>query len=348
MEPLVSIVVPVYNAGKYVEQCVHELLKQSYKNIEIILVNDGSVDNSRELCGYLSSKFYNVKSFHQNNEGVSSARNKGTVLATGDYIMYMDADDYLVYSAISDGMRYMQQQQVDMVIAREIMTQQSKQVLNVASSSSSEFLVLSQNEFDELRRVFLGNTSKRINDLGKTGYVSGGPCERIIKAEIAKKVVFPIGITLGEDKLWNLRLLNNCKNICVIGDCWYQYIIYEDSAVRKFHGNRTENGKQFINILYQENKDFCDRNKEIYLENIAIMLYCVAFYDLTAEECQMSSREKKEYIKRIINEEPWNTLWSNSNSRHLSRIHRIMLPLYKTGHWVLPLCLYRGIKNKSK
>lgn len=91
----ISAVVPVYNMGKYITKCVESLVNQKYKNVEIILVDDGSTDNSGKLCDALASQYHNIKVFHQKNSGVSKARNKGLELATGYYISFIDPDDYL-------------------------------------------------------------------------------------------------------------------------------------------------------------------------------------------------------------------------------------------------------------
>lgn len=92
---LISVIVPVYNVEKYLDRCVNSLLNQTYKNIEIILVNDGSKDNSGKLCDLLSKKYSIVKVIHKENGGLSSARNAGIGIATGDYITFLDSDDWL-------------------------------------------------------------------------------------------------------------------------------------------------------------------------------------------------------------------------------------------------------------
>lgn len=90
----VSIIIPVYNAGKYLEKCIGSILNQSFYNFEIIIVNDGSTDNSSIICNNLAQKDNRIKVFHQDNHGVSAARNLGISSANGRYVMFLDADDY--------------------------------------------------------------------------------------------------------------------------------------------------------------------------------------------------------------------------------------------------------------
>lgn len=96
MKPVISIIVPVYNAEKYLDQCVQSLMAQSLREIEIILIDDGSVDNSGEMCDEYSKNDNRVKVVHQNNQGQSVARNNGIEISTGDYVMFADSDDWVM------------------------------------------------------------------------------------------------------------------------------------------------------------------------------------------------------------------------------------------------------------
>ena len=95
MNDLISIVMPVYNVEKYLEKAVNSVIKQTYKNLEIILVDDGSKDSSGVLCDELAKKDTRIKVIHQENAGLSAARNAGIKLATGKYIGFMDSDDLI-------------------------------------------------------------------------------------------------------------------------------------------------------------------------------------------------------------------------------------------------------------
>ena len=95
----VSIVVPIYNVEKYLEQCVDSIINQTLKEIEIILVDDGSPDNCPQMCDEYAKKDSRIKVVHKKNGGLSSARNAGIEVATGDYIGFVDSDDYIVNDA---------------------------------------------------------------------------------------------------------------------------------------------------------------------------------------------------------------------------------------------------------
>ncbi|QQO62348.1 glycosyltransferase [Providencia manganoxydans] len=99
--PIVSIIIPIYNVEKYLSLCIESIIEQTYSNLEIILINDGSPDNSSNIINNYASKDKRIKSIHINNKGVSAARNLGLDIATGEYIVFVDADDYLSIDFVS-------------------------------------------------------------------------------------------------------------------------------------------------------------------------------------------------------------------------------------------------------
>ena len=94
-EPLISVIVPVYNVGEYLNRCIESIVTQTYTKLEIILVDDGSSDDCPELCDLWAEKDARIKVIHKQNGGLSDARNKGMALATGEYISFIDSDDWI-------------------------------------------------------------------------------------------------------------------------------------------------------------------------------------------------------------------------------------------------------------
>ena len=95
MKPLISVIVPVYNAGLSIEKCAKSILTQTFSNLELILIDDGSTDNSLFICRSLASQDARITVRHQSNQGVSKARNLGISISKGEWIAFVDADDYL-------------------------------------------------------------------------------------------------------------------------------------------------------------------------------------------------------------------------------------------------------------
>lgn len=111
----VSIIVPVYNVEKYVERCIESIIKQSYKNLEIILIDDGSKDNSGKICDEYAQKDNRIKVIHKKNGGLSDARNTGLNIADGEYICFIDSDDYIHKDLVKDNLEKLIQQKADMI-----------------------------------------------------------------------------------------------------------------------------------------------------------------------------------------------------------------------------------------
>ena len=101
MNEKISVIVPVYNVEKYIGECIKSIINQDYENIEIILVDDGSNDKSGEICDEYTLKDKRVKVIHKENGGVSSARNRGIESSTGEYIAFVDGDDYVTKDYVS-------------------------------------------------------------------------------------------------------------------------------------------------------------------------------------------------------------------------------------------------------
>ena len=95
MDKLISVIIPIYNSEKYIKKCIESIINQTYKNIEVILINDGSTDNSEEICNQYASEDGRIKVINTTNKGVSASRNIGLKNATGDYISFIDCDDYV-------------------------------------------------------------------------------------------------------------------------------------------------------------------------------------------------------------------------------------------------------------
>lgn len=116
MNHKVSIIVPVYNVEKYIHKCIDSILAQTYRNLEIILVDDGSPDNCGKICDEYASNDNRIIVIHQKNGGLSAARNAGLNKSTGNFIVFVDSDDYLEISAIEDCIHYIKTNNYDILI----------------------------------------------------------------------------------------------------------------------------------------------------------------------------------------------------------------------------------------
>lgn len=142
-ENLVSIIIPVYNAEKYVDRCIGSVLAQDYSNIELVLVDDGSTDKSSVLCQAYADKYDWIKYYYQTNAGASKAREKGLELSAGEYLMFIDIDDYVASDYVSSMLNAMHELRTDIAVCPYMKTSEGENAAFVSSSSS---ILLTQDE----------------------------------------------------------------------------------------------------------------------------------------------------------------------------------------------------------
>ena len=133
MGNLISVIVPIYNVEKYIDTCLKSITKQTYKNIEIILVDDGSTDLSAKLCDEWKKKDKRVKVIHQENKGVAQARNIGIDCATGKYISFIDPDDYIDYQMLEKLYDTLEKTNSQISICKFIHVMKNKRIFNKRS-----------------------------------------------------------------------------------------------------------------------------------------------------------------------------------------------------------------------
>lgn len=208
MPEIVSLIIPVYNSEKYLKECLDSVIKQSYKPIEVILVNDGSTDRSAEIITEYSKRDNRIRVIHHCNQGVSVARNLGMAAATGEYIAFVDSDDILSLDSIEK--RKENIQEADLIFCRyECFDENGLTDIMPISSCTC----LEQNM--AIKSVVLDD------GFGYQGYLWNKLYRKDIIVD--NHIEFEEGISYNEDKLFNLMYLLACKRIAVSNDVVYQY-----------------------------------------------------------------------------------------------------------------------------
>ena len=138
---MISVIVPVFNAEKYIENCILSILNQTYPHFELILIDDGSTDRSMSICQQFENKDQRIKVLHQSNQGVSSARNLGLLSARGDYITFVDADDTLEKEALETALDFLVEKNADLVVY-------SWRIVNTINGTTSNFVLNSTDSED--------------------------------------------------------------------------------------------------------------------------------------------------------------------------------------------------------
>ena len=208
--PLVSIIVPVYNAIEYLDDCIRSITEQTLEDIEILLVDDGSTDDSFDVLRKWENRDSRIKVIHQQNSGVSAARRKGVELASGDWVSFVDADDTLPSQAIA--LMYKYTKEADLVVGQVGYVGPSKWTFSVHDEIMSPVQYI---------RLMYSSVLHSV------------PFARLFKKELfSDPFVFsvPKEITHGEDTIMNYRIATRCKKIRTVPNIVYTYIIRDGSA----------------------------------------------------------------------------------------------------------------------
>lgn len=210
MNELISIIVPVYNVEKYLDHCINSVLNQSYTNWELILVDDGSPDGSPEICDRYALHNQKIKVIHKENGGLSSARNAGIDIATGDYITFLDSDDYLHSDYLKIMLSYAIEKNADIVQCD--FSRVKSDIPNSSKNNSITYQIYDNHS------IFLKGAAKIIL------------CAKLYKKDLWGVVRMPIG-KINEDDFTTWKLYYNSHKILVLSEKLYFYRVNPKSIM---------------------------------------------------------------------------------------------------------------------
>lgn len=239
---LISIVVPVYNVEQYIDKCIDSIINQTYKNIEIILVDDGSTDNSGTLCDNYAQKDKRIKVVHKSNGGLSDARNVGILESKGEYIFFVDSDDSIEHNTISNLTAVLKNEDYDIICGNGIRcfsNGQKKKIIKIDCES----------DFSGLDYI-----CKRI--LTKSYYPAVWLNLYSSKLIKENKIFFKKG-RLHEDEEWTPRIFIKAKKVKFIDSINYNYLIRENSITNK--KDKTKNALDIIETCYELEQYFINQ-----------------------------------------------------------------------------------------
>ena len=319
---MISIVVPIYNAEKYLESCLNSIQNQTYKNFECLLIDDGSVDKSAEICNrwvLIDSRFIYIK---QSNSGVSKARNVGVNMSKGDWITFVDADDIVSPLFLEKAMKYVDRH-VDLVIGG-LMSGSEEEYLNLTNDNYG-VLCFEDNSIDELKPHLMTN----IIHFGKGGVISRGPICRLVKAKICRNVPFNEKLKLSEDILWNFELIDKCKKIYIVKQIWYLYRQNIDSKVHRYNSNVINEFEDALNQIFKCINSENEKELFAYCDMLVMDIKIIAKSFLCNKEFDLSKEEKSKIVNKLYTSMPWNYINKKEYFKYANIKRKIVSILFR-------------------
>ena len=280
MNKLVSIIVPIYNVEKYLDRCINSIVKQTYQEIEIILVDDGSKDLSGKIADQWAQKNSKIRVIHKNNGGLSAARNTGIEEARGDYLLFVDSDDWIHEDMISAMVKKIAE--VDIVCCGMIHAFDNEMI--PTKWFSREQILSSKQALDFL-----------VDNTILTSHIP----RNLYRKELFSRIRFPEG-KIFEDLRTSHKLFMQAKKVFIIPEYYYYYYIREESITNVV---KLKNRLEWFDALKERGEDLKDfrdeyQNKIIMQEAVAISLAIVQ--NTFSEEEKKQFEEELEGIKVFL------------------------------------------------
>lgn len=319
--PQISVIVPVYNVGLYVEQCIKSIRNQTFRDIEIILVNDGSTDASGEICRHYEQADHRILYIETENRGVAKARNTGMEKAEGEWLCFVDGDDYLPDGALE---KLLGKSEGADVVVGNYFTDRNGTV------RQEKFFSDNIPETDKKGLVFLLG-----NALGSPFYGAaytaniGVPWAKLYRREFCRKlgVYYPV-LKRMQDTAFNIMVFRNTKRISFVEEAVYYYRFVEDSAIHRYNPDFRDIADDILKWMEGPIKN----NPDTYISS----LYDFKLLSLVLEtiklsyihpQCGLNTSEKIKRIRVLCEGKSVGDIFAGSNRRLFSRKQRLLLML---------------------
>ena len=256
-----SVIIPVYNVEKYIERCLESVVHQEYKNLEIIIIDDGSTDTSGLICDKYQEKDSRITVIHQKNSGQSAARNRALDVIKGKYVAFIDSDDYISPNFISDMIYYMQKNDADIGMCN----------VKLVYDELADVNDITFGETDSLISVW--DKDQAIKKMLTTSYIGEFMCNKVFNSRLFEGIRQPES-HIYEDVAIIYKILDKCKSsIIYMDEGRYFYFQRQDSSTH----NQFEDKDLFLIHVIEEIIKFSDQNCKKYDLEVRTKLICAAY-----------------------------------------------------------------------
>ena len=278
---LISVIVPVYNVQQYLEKCVSSLLQQTYEKFEIILIDDGSTDQSGILCDEIAEKDERILVIHKKNGGLSEARNVGIDAAKGEYLYFLDSDDYIAEDTLEKLFHKIRKENADLVIGGISFVDEEGGVIKKILPSLLREEVWNEEQFWE---NYYANTEKICSIVA---------CNKLYHRKLFEIERYDVG-KLHEDEYICHRIISRCSKIAIVNKALYYYLQRNSSIMGR--GKKPENYFFAIEANSHRFEYFCEMR---YIKFAEFVLFEISYMLLQLyQDKENLSKEQKKVLKR--------------------------------------------------
>ena len=362
MTPKISIIIPVYNTLKqYLDACVSSLTAQTMKDIEIILVDDGSSQECGARCDAYAKSDDRILAVHQENQGVSVARNQGIQKAAGEWIIFVDADDWIEPDTCEKLTKYLDSYQGDMLMFNAVNEQGENRSLVHFDLEHERFYDMSD---VKTREWIYRKTMRPRSVTGNRNSPMFYCWDKVYKREflLNNQLTFTAGLPKSEDKVFILNCIEKMDSLYYVNDAFYHYRINQESVCSRFSQNADQDRVKLAEILYgiarrmDAELAVLTGNSEYnlvsgdYYRFIFGIISDVLLLNYYHEDNPESKKERNRGAKAFVKSEPFWTAIKMCSYSELSteaRLKKFMLGRGMVWEFIAALKLYRKLKGVS-
>lgn len=326
----ISIIVPAYNVEKYVGKCIESLIAQTYKNIEVIIVDDGSKDNTGKIIDQYAEKDKRILIVHQKNNGLPHARNTGLQCASGDYIMFLDSDDWLETNCCEIVLSKIQSFDADILFFEYSKEYKNKTVkMKTYGQKELKFDLMGVKEF------FLYDM-RTITAWGK-----------IYKSEVIGEQRYNESMKTAEDVDFNFRVYEKTKRALYINDNLLHYRILENSAIHGFDSMIDSKLSNVIDSLLEWGQGDLE-HREAYYSFVAIA-YILICQNKICLKPDLNFFEKVSEIRKIEDNSSYKKLFENIDKVKIPKSRKLIIWLGKRRlYFLIAIIVILKLKNENR
>lgn len=278
----ISVIVPIYKVEDYLHRCVDSIINQTYANLEIILVDDGSPDNCPMICDEYAKKDSRIRVIHKKNGGLSDARNAGLDIATGEYIMFIDSDDFVDEEMMESMMKNMIDNKVDMVVCNIKYVYEDREVV----------------KYNQADRIL--DKYEAMEEYLRDGVVQAVAWNKLYKKSLINDMRYKVGKT-NEDEFFTYKVVDKTDKVYYNSRPFYNYIQRDSSIMGKYSINRldgVEASYERLNFIKEKYPTLYEKEKKTFV-NLCIYSYQMILKEPNLDKDKQGRKTLNNYRKKI-------------------------------------------------